>query len=322
MRALELVWIPELEKSVSELKRVIASDRIVRIADPQQRFILQTDASSVAIGAVLLQYFADANRELPVAFYSRALSQSELRYSTYEKEMLAVVKATEHFRIYLIGRPYTVRTDHSPIRELAKSKLEIMRVERWAMRLSEYDFEVEVVKGCDNVVADALSRIRWLEGREPSEELGIEEEEFCVEYSDSEDVFGPPEEFATVELVRETPEEPPGPMAPTIQTLRVAQESDPEFSQVLTLVRACEVPPPEIMEGKSEFLRACVQSFAQLHIVGDVLVLHDEDGSPNQRVLVPPLLITPIIEYFHKGPFSAHDSFQRTFVKIAQQFFW
>ena len=74
----------------------MSSERIVRIADPSQPFILQTDASSVAVGAVLLQFFEDAKRELPVAFYSRALSTSERRYSTYEKEMLAVVKATEH----------------------------------------------------------------------------------------------------------------------------------------------------------------------------------------------------------------------------------
>ena len=119
---------------------------------------------------MLLQFYADAGRELPGAFYSRALSSSERRYSTYEKEMLAVVKATEHFRVHLFGRQYTLRTDHSPIRGLAKSKLEIIRVERWAMRLSEYDFSVEVVKGRDNVVADALSRIRWLEGTEECRE--------------------------------------------------------------------------------------------------------------------------------------------------------
>ena len=73
---MELVWTVEFKKSLSELKHVIASDRIVRLADPQQRFILQTDANSVVVGAVLLQYFADA-RELPVTFYSRALFQSD-----------------------------------------------------------------------------------------------------------------------------------------------------------------------------------------------------------------------------------------------------
>ena len=116
-----MIWTEGLEASFNELKRAMSSDRIVRIADPQAAFILQIDASSAAVGAVFLQFFANAGRELPVAFYSRALSSSERRYSTYEKEMLAVVKATEHFRVYLLGRQYTLRTDHSPIRGLAKS---------------------------------------------------------------------------------------------------------------------------------------------------------------------------------------------------------
>ena len=99
MHTLELVWTEGLEASFNELKRAMSSDRIVRIADPQAAFILQTDARNVAVGAVLLQFFADAGRELPVAFYSRALYASERRYSTFEKKMLAVVKATENLTL-------------------------------------------------------------------------------------------------------------------------------------------------------------------------------------------------------------------------------
>ena len=51
-------------------------------------------------------------------------------------------------------------------------------------------------------------------------------------------------------------------------------------------------------------------------------MLHDQDGSPNQRALIPPQLVTDVIKYIYEGPFSAHDSFQRTYAKIAQQFFW
>ena len=82
------------------------------------------------------------------------------------------------------------------------------------------------------------------------------------------------------------------------------------------------LPAPDEREGLSEFLSACTQSFAQLHIVEEVLVLHDQDGSPNQRVLIPQSLVTDVIRYVHEGPFSAQDSFQRTYAKVAQQFFW
>ena len=246
---------------------------------------------------MLLQFFPDANRELPVAFYSRALSQTERRYSTYEKEMLAVVKATEHFRVYLLGRSYTLRTDHSPIRGLARSKLEIMRVERWAMRLSEYDFQVEIVKGRDNVVADALSRIQWLEdaktsgagsgggwtertpeegGREAGRSKGSasskrtsseaqpesmidEEMEFCVEYADSDDPLISLDELVNVELENETDDPTPGLVAPTLESIREAQESDPEFVLVVSWVKQGELPS-EQERGGLNGVSPCVRS--------------------------------------------------------------
>ena len=177
--------------------------------------------------------------------------------------MLAVVKATEHFRVYLLGRQYTLRTDHSPIRGLAKSKLEIMRVERWAMRLSEYDFSVEVVKGRDNVVADALLRIRWLEGTEDRRELPPDDdEELCVDYAGTDDITDVSYEYAYVELERVTVEEFPGTVAPTLDSIGAAQEADAEFAEVRTWVQTGVLPLSEAREGLSEFMRACIQSFA------------------------------------------------------------
>ena len=134
-----------------------------------------------------------------------------------------------------MGRQYKLRTDHSPIRGLAKSKLEIMRVERWAMRLWEYDFSVEIVKGRDNVVADALSRIRWLEGTEDRRELSPDDdEEFCGEYVGNDDITDVSCEYAFVELDRETVEEYQGTVAPTLESIRAAQEADAEFAEVRT----------------------------------------------------------------------------------------
>ena len=224
--------------------------------------------------------------------------------------MLAVVKATEHFRVYLLGRQYTLRTDHSPISGLAKSKLEIMRVERWAMRLSEYEFNVEVVNGRDNVVADALSRIRWLEGTEDRRESPPDDdEEFSVEYAGNDDITDVSYEYAYVELERETVEEYQGTVAPTFEGIRADQVADAEFAEMRMWVQTGVLPLPKAREGLSEFMRACIQSFSQLQIVSDVLVLHDQDGSPNQRALIPPQLVTDVIKYIHEGRFSAHDSF-------------
>ena len=91
---------------------------------------------------------------------------------------------------------------------------------------------------------------------------------------------------------------------------------------VISWVEKGELPSERVQEGLTEFPRACVHSFFQLHVVENVLVIHDDDGSPNQRILVPKSMVTSIIRYFHEGPLSAHDSFQRTYAKIAQQYFW
>jgi len=113
-------WTSALESAFEELKTKLLERPIVRLSDPQLSFILETDASTVAVGAVLKQKFLDTNLEHPVAFFSRALSGSERNYSVYELEMYAVVRAVEHFRIYLLGAPFHLRTDHAALVNLLK----------------------------------------------------------------------------------------------------------------------------------------------------------------------------------------------------------
>ena len=123
-------------------------------------FILETDASRTAVGAVLKQRFADTGLEHPVGFFSRALSGSERNYGAYELEMYAVVRAMEHFRIFLVGKPFLLRTDHAALANLLRRDLPpTSRVERWILRLSEYTFRIEHQPGKDNVIADVLSRL-------------------------------------------------------------------------------------------------------------------------------------------------------------------
>jgi len=114
----------------------------------------------VAVGVVYKQKFADTGLKHPVAFFSRALNGSERNYRVYELEMYAVVRATEHFRIYLLGAQFHLRTDHAALVNLLKRDLPpTTRVQKWILRLSEYVFTIEYQKGERNVIADALSRL-------------------------------------------------------------------------------------------------------------------------------------------------------------------
>ena len=92
------------------LKRALCSGPQLAHPDLAKQFVVHTDASKYAVGAVLLQR-SDDNIERPIFFSRRSLSP-ELNYSTFERECLSIVAAVTHFRIYLLARPFVLRTDH------------------------------------------------------------------------------------------------------------------------------------------------------------------------------------------------------------------
>lgn len=100
---------PDYKESFSKLRTILVSDMVLRYPNFDETFILTTDASNFAIGAVLSQ------REGPIAFASRTLNRHEINYSTIEKELLAIVWATGQFRHYLYGRKFRLKTDHKPL---------------------------------------------------------------------------------------------------------------------------------------------------------------------------------------------------------------
>lgn len=124
---------------------------------------LTTDASGYGISAVLSQRCNRTNEEKPVYFLSRKLSDTEKSYSASEKEFLAVLWSIEKLHQYLYGRPFTVRTDHQPLKQMLTNGYiggsAPCRVIRWATRLLQYNFTVNYIPGKNNYVADALSRV-------------------------------------------------------------------------------------------------------------------------------------------------------------------
>ena len=130
-------WTPDLNLSFEKLKQQLLEPRIVRMPDPQRDFILETDESLITLGAVLKQRFDDTGLKHPVGFFSRSLTGSKLNYVASELEMYAVVRAVEHFRMFLLGKDFLLRTDHSALCNLLRRDLPpTTRVERWILRLS------------------------------------------------------------------------------------------------------------------------------------------------------------------------------------------
>lgn len=155
----QFVWTPECGQAMSDLKTAMSSDPCLRLADFSQPFILTTDWSKIAIGAVLSQLDPETGEDHPIAFASRLLNRAERNYAPTEGECLAIVWAIQKFKYYLHGRRFTVYTDHTALTWLHTNRFSNSKLERWSMKLQEYDFVIKYKKGEDNAVADCLSRL-------------------------------------------------------------------------------------------------------------------------------------------------------------------
>ncbi|PNF41072.1 hypothetical protein B7P43_G06245 [Cryptotermes secundus] len=168
----EWKWLEEEQTSFELLKSKLTSSPLLQYPDFNKPFILTTDASGYAIGAILSQ--GKLGNDKPIAYASRTLNQAELNYATVEKELLAIVWACKHFRPYLLGRKFQIVTDHKGLTWIFNVKDPSSRLMRWKLLLEEYDYEIQYRAGERNSNADSLSRY-------PVECLNVNMEELTEE---------------------------------------------------------------------------------------------------------------------------------------------
>ena len=142
------------------MKDELSKTPVLALYDPNRETTVSADASSCGLGAVLRQSTNGSLR--PVAYASRAMTQTEQRYSPIEKEALATTWSLERFNDYLYGMSFHVETDHKPLVSLLSSKKNLdelsPRIQRFRMRLIRYMYAIAHVPGKSLVTADALSR--------------------------------------------------------------------------------------------------------------------------------------------------------------------
>ena len=152
-----LQWTTTATSAFEEIKNTLAKTTLLVHPKSDAPIIVMTDASDVAIGAVLQQYLD--GKWCPLSYFSRKLSPMEQRYSTFDRELLAVYCAIRHFRHFLEAREFYVLTDHKPLTHSLKSKPD--RHSPWQVRhldfISQFTSDIRHVTGQDNPVADALS---------------------------------------------------------------------------------------------------------------------------------------------------------------------
>ena len=222
----EFCWTEACADAFKELKHRLTTAPILAFPDYNLPFILDTDASGTGIGAVLSQ--VQEGEERVVAYASRTLSKQERRYCVTRRELLAVVTFIRHFRHYLLGCHFELRTDHGSLTWLQSFKEPEGQLARWLEQLQEFNFHITHRQGHCHGNADALSRRPCGQCGRPHGHL-VEE---------------PSESVCMVER------DPSKPATESIQDIRQLQLEDEAVGPVLRAREAARRPSPDVISGK------------------------------------------------------------------------
>ena len=156
----KFIWTTEAQSAFDCLKSKFVSAPVLIHPNRDLPFIVETDSSNYAIGAILSQVSPNDKMVHPVAFFSRSLSGAEKNYPIYDKELLAIVAALENWRHFLEGSstPFTIYSDHRNLLFEKKPEKMTQRLVRWSLFLSEFNFKILYRSGTSNGKPDILSR--------------------------------------------------------------------------------------------------------------------------------------------------------------------
>jgi hypothetical protein len=151
-------WTAAEQTAFDNLKRKFETAPVIQIPDPDAPFVIEADASKHALGAVLKQQ--DLNGDWhPCGYYSSSLTETERNYTVGDRELMAIIRALDNWRHYLMGSPHpiVIYSDHKNLLYFKKPQKLNRRQARWSLLLSQYDLELKHLPGEKNTQADALS---------------------------------------------------------------------------------------------------------------------------------------------------------------------
>ena len=278
-------WGPDQVESFTNIKTELTKPAVLAFYNPANETKVSADASSHGLGAVLLQM--EANAWKPVAFASRSMSSTEVRYAQIEKEALAATWACERFRDYLVGKRFCIETDHKPLVPLLSSThLDNLppRVLRFRLRLMRFDYSIVHVPGKLLYTADTLSRAPTTLPDADSNALQDEVEGFvsnvtkCLPATEGK-----------------------------LQTYRVFQASDPECVQIM---KYCRFGWPE---------KHCISDGTKPYWVHrGLLTIQDGLLLFGSRIVVPRACRRETLDKIHSG----HLGIQRCKLRVQQSVWW
>ena len=243
---------------------------------PEGKLILDTDASSHAVGAVLSQEQDGVERVL--TYYSQTLKRAERQYCVTRKEVLAVVKGIHQFHVYLYGCRFTIRTDHTALKWLLNFRYPEGQVARWLQQLQEYDFEIQHRPGKSHSNADTLSRrpclsqsCRHCDRMESKEHtaLQINQTSDTVKKSSMTSGAIAPDLFhVSVVSLDSVPSMQQGGQFESAAEMSAAKEQDPDIGPLLSWLNHNDRPPWSTVAPCSETFKCYWAKWDSLHLMG------------------------------------------------------
>ena len=304
----EFDWNEKCDEAFENLKAKLIEAPILRYPDFNRVFKIQTDASDAGLGAVLSQEFDDG--EAAIVFASRTLHEGERKWSTREKEALAVIWACELFRPYIIGQKFIVETDHESLKWLLNSS-NGGRIARWNIRLQEFDMEIRHRKGKQNANADAFSR-----------NPGVQEDRI-LDVDETMNKFE--RQVNAVEVV--IPKKPKKTVIPSIEEFAKLQKEDLKVGRIVRYLE-CKT----ISQMDEQFTAEERQKLAHLSkfygLRDDGILIHYQTFKRHgisrrvNQIVVPEKLIDTIMYYYHDNMLSAHPGIFRTQRNIQDRFYF
>ena len=303
-------WTAQCDEAFQQLKSALTSAPILRYPDLDLPFVLDTDASAFAMGAVLSQ--VEDGVERPVAYFSKTFNKPERNYCVTRRELLAIVSAVKHFHHYLYGTHFLIRTDHGALTWLLNFKNPEGQVARWIEVLQTYDFKIEHRPGKQHGNSDGLSR------RPCSPCNHCDKKELNDQTTNTKSKVMKINGHSTNDDVTRSWYE-----AKTNDELRQSQETD----QTLRKIRQWKIEErrPEWQEVAKESteVKAYWAQWDRLQIKEGVMYrTWEEDDRTTHQLIVPKSMKEEVLQLIHDNPTGGHLGITKTNERLKKRFYW
>ena len=288
-----LIWKEEQQKAFELLKKNLLESPILRYPNMKKQFIVMTDASGGALGAVLGQQ-DEGESDHVIAYASRTLKGAEKNYSTIERECLAIIFALKEFRQYIYGTEIILKTDHKPLESLMKHRDTSSRLIKWALKLQDHNIKIIYRSGKSNANADAMSRIP---------EINNDNNKTI----NSNSILNISALEAFIENVKNIPKD---------KEMIIEQKSDKELTKIrINLDKLINQPKKVRRKDKNEEI---IEKGYKVNPQGILIYQDDED----ELVVIPKQLREQILIQYHDVTLGGNLSNRKTYFIVSKKYYW